>query len=100
MAYYLTHSTDAIMIDTSFDCVTSPKENEVSMKKMGLEMKTGDLNTTTNEKYLLNVHVPFNFTTMTCVKKGIYTMAYLSHKQTLSVALSWIAYGNYDSEIE
>ena len=29
------------MIDTSFDCVSSPEENEGSMNKIGREMKAG-----------------------------------------------------------
>ena len=30
------------MIDISFDCVPSPKENEGSINKIGWEMKAGD----------------------------------------------------------
>ena len=42
LAYYSTPSNDTIMIHTSFDCVSSPEENEVSMNKIEWEMKAGD----------------------------------------------------------
>ena len=35
LAYFSTAGNDTIMIYTSFDCVSSPKENEVSMNKIG-----------------------------------------------------------------
>ena len=39
------------MIYTSFDCVSSPKENEVSMNNIEWEIKAGDSKTTTNKKH-------------------------------------------------
>ena len=42
MAYYSTHGNDTIMIYTSFDSVSSPEENDVSINKIGWEMKAGD----------------------------------------------------------
>ena len=42
LAYYTTHSNDTIMIYISFDCVSSPEENEVSMNKIGWVTKEGD----------------------------------------------------------
>ena len=35
LVYYSTHTDDTIMIDISFDCVSSPEENEGSMNKIG-----------------------------------------------------------------
>ena len=35
LAYYSTLRDDTIMIDTSFDCASSPEENEGSMNKIG-----------------------------------------------------------------
>ena len=42
LAYYSSHSNGTVMIDTSFDCALSPKENEGLMNKIGWEMKAGD----------------------------------------------------------
>ena len=42
LACHSIHSNDAIVIDTSFDCALSPKENEGSMNKIEWEMKAGD----------------------------------------------------------
>ena len=42
LAYYSIRSYDKIVIDTSFDCVSSPEENEGSMKKIEWEMRAVD----------------------------------------------------------
>ena len=43
LVYYSTPRDDTIMINTSFDCTSSPEENERSMNKIELEMKEGSI---------------------------------------------------------